>query len=244
MKTLLLAAAALLAVTSANAADLSLMPVKAKPRVLTTYVGSGFYFGIGTFGEVDRANITGPAGQGLSADIAGAALSGVVGYMWGDGLTWKAVDASVDWFNIGGSNGVTGNIVPASVNTQIGFTQRFLLGGPLASVLNLLPNIGTVFPTLPTPTVPVVGTVHPYVFAAAHEKDISASYLAATGKVWKFQAGLGVGAKQQLGANPMVTVDYWAEYLIPTTAVTIGTPDGAAAASTGGGARVGMTLEY
>jgi len=81
--------------------------------------------------------------------------------------------------------------------------------------------------------------------AAAHEKDISASYLEATGKVWKVQAGLGVGAKQQLGAQPSVTVDYWAEYLIPTTAVTIGNVvGGTALASNSGGARVGMTLEY
>lgn len=222
------------------------LPVKAaKPRVLVTYAGSGFYFGLGTFGEVSRTAITGPQGTALSADISGAALSGTVGYMWGDGTTWKAVEVSAEYFNIGGSS-VEGSLIPASTSAQFGFTQRFLLGGPLASVLNLLPNVSSVFPVLPTPTVPVVGTVHPYIFAAAHEKDISASYLEATGKVWKVQAGLGVGAKQQLGAQPSVTVDYWAEYLIPTTAVTIGSVSGGgtAAASTGGGARVGMTLEY
>lgn len=232
-----------------SAAD---MPTKApKPSVLQTYAGSGFYFGIGTFGEVDRTKITGPAGQAFSADIAGGALSGTVGYMWGNGTSWRAVDVSAEWFNIGGSN-VQGNLVPASVNTQWGFTERFLLGGPLASVLNLLPNLSTIFPALPTPTVPVTGTIHPYIFAALHEKDISASYLLATGKVWRVQGGLGVGAKQQLGnvqGNPQasqVTVDYWAEYLIPSSGITLGPIAGGipANANVGGGARVGMSLQY
>src|SRR5882762_10281088 len=202
-------------------ADLS---VKAPaPRVLSTYSGSGFYFGLGTFGEVDRANVTGTQGQAMSADIAGAAASLVVGNMWGNGTNWKAVDASCDYFNIGRSN-VQGNFIPASVNTQIGFTQLFLLGGPLAGVLSLLPNLGTLFPVLPPAPQPVTGTFHPYLFAAVHEKDISASYLAATGKVWKVQAGLGIGAKQQLGnvaGNPLasqVTLDWGAEYLIPASA--------------------------
>jgi len=245
MRKLILTIAALALASSAQAADIPKKAPLPPTRVLTSYAGSGFYFGLGTFGEVDRANVTGTAGQAMSADIAGGALSGTIGYMWGDGTTWKAVDVSAEWFNIGGSN-VQGNLIPASVNSQFGFTERFLIGGPLASVLNLLPNLSTVFPVLPQPTVAVVGNVHPYLFAAAHEKDISASYLMATGKVWRVQAGLGVGAKQQLGANPAVTVDYYAEYLIPASAVTLGNVGGAVtgAANVGGGARVGMTLEY
>ena len=221
-----------------------------RPNVLLTYQGCGTYVGLGTFGEVDRASITGTAGPAMSADIAGAALSISLGYMCGNGPSWWALDAAVDWFNVGGSN-VQGNIIPASVNAQWGFTQRVLYGGPLASVLNILPNLSTVFPALPVPTVPVVGTVHPYVFAAVHEKDVSASYMAMSGKVWRVQAGLGVGAKQQLGAvqgNPaasQVTVDYYAEYLIPGSGITIGNVGPvSASANTGAGARIGMSLEY
>jgi len=84
------------------------------------------------------------------------------------------------------------------VNTQIGPHPTVPPWRPAAGVLSLLPTWAPSSLSSPGPQ-PVTGTFHPYLFAAVHEKDISASYLAATGKVWKVQAGLGIGAKQQLG---------------------------------------------
>lgn len=244
------AAAFALVPLSARSADLKPLTLKARTPVLLSYTGCGSYFGLGTFAEVDRANITGTAGPAVNADVAGGSLSIVGGYMCGDatGSSWKAIEVSANWQNIGGSN-VAGTAIPANMNTQIGFTERVLIGGPLASVLNLLPDLSTLFPVLPAATFST--TTHPYLFAALHEDDVSASYFASSAKVWRVRAGVGTGIKQQLGAVSQtpgastVTMDIWSEYLFAGQGLTLGNTGGVSgSANQGAGARLGMTLEY
>lgn len=242
MRKLLIALASIVALP-AYAADL---PVKALIRqpILFTYVGSGFYMGLGTWGEVDKAKIVSPLNlQAVNGYAAGGSINGTAGYMWGNGTTWTAIEASISYQNIG----ITDNN-GSSVGSRFGFTERALFGGPITSVLSLLPNLSTVFPVLPTPIAST--TTHPYVFAAVHQDDVSAEFGLTNAKVWRVRGGLGVGLKQQLGStspNPAasgVTADIWAEYLMDGASIVIGAPVGVAKANQGSGARVGMTLEY
>lgn len=245
---IVLAGLALLGQWPAAAADLSVAKAP-KQRVLWTYAGSGTYFGLGTYGEAQRATIAGLNGSGVDAYAAGGAVALVGGYMWGDGTTWKAIEVSAHWSNT--SAGSTAPAVPSEVSSRVGFTERFLLGGPLASMLTMLPNLSTVFPTLPVLPAGAVGTSHPYIFIAAHQDQIGTEYGLAAAKVWRIRGGAGVGVKSQLGQagnlsqGSPVTLDVWAEYLFPGQGITLGLPAGTvAAASTGGGARIGATIEY
>ncbi len=110
--------------------------------------------------------------------------------------------------------------IAGDVNSRWSFTERFKLGGPLANVLNLLPNLSTVFPVLPTTIIPgaVANTTHPYICAASHQDHIGGSFGSASGQQWKLKGGACVGAMTQLTSG--LTMDVWAEY-IPTSA-TVG----------------------
>lgn len=245
-----LAGLALLGQWPAAAADLSVAKTAAKPRVLLSYAGSGTYFGLGTHGEAQRATIAGLNGPGVDAYAAGGAVALVGGYMWGDGTSWKAIEASAHWSNT--SAGSTANPgVPSEISSRVGFTERFLLGGPIASMLSFLPNLSTAFPTLPVLPAGAVGTSHPYLFVAAHQDQIGAEYGLAASKVWRIRGGAGVGVKSQLGqagnltTGSPVTLDVWAEYLFPGQGITLGLPAGTvAAANTGGGMRIGGAIQY
>lgn len=244
MRNILGIALALLTVP-AMAADLAVLPMKA-PRqpILFTYSGSGIYLGIGTYGEVDKAKIVTPVGlQAVNDFAAGGAVNATVGYMWGNGTSWYAIEGIAAYQNVGADAAIGG-----SVSSRFGFTERALMGGPVTSVLGLLPNLSTVFPVFPTPIAST--TTHPYLFAAFHQDDVSADFGLSNAKVWRFRGGLGAGLKQQLGStapNPaasQVTADIWAEYLMPGSGIIVGVPAGLAKANQGSGARVGITLEY
>lgn len=230
-------------VVPAMAADLAVLPMKARQPILFTYSGSGVYLGIGTYGEVDKAKIVTPLGlEQVNGFAAGGAVSAVAGYMWGNGTTWSAVEGMVSYQNIGADAAAGG-----SISSRFGFTERVLFGGPITSVLGLLPNLSTVFPVLPNPIAST--TTHPYIFAAVHQDDVSADFGLGNAKVWRIRGGLGAGLKQQLGStapNPaasQVTADIWAEYLMPGSGIVVGAPNGVKA-NQGSGARVGITLEY
>lgn len=261
MKFLLCLAAglALLGGQQASAADIA-MKAQPRPRVALTYTGSGWYGAIGTFAEMDRATVDGPQGVAFSGFTAGASLAIGGGYMWGDGTTWKAIEILGHYQNIGNGSAV-GQQVQGSVSSKFGFTERFLLGGPLLAALQgLVPQGGLsgvipVIPALPTGTT----GAHPYIFLAAHQDDISANYSAVdalgkpsgTGdaKVWRVRAGAGMGVQTQFtpttpGAIPVV-MDVWAEYLFAGTGLTIGNTGGAeSSANMGGGARTGVLFKY
>lgn len=236
--------------TAAVAADLAPITKAPKPRVLLTYMGSGTYFGLGTFMEADRSVLTSQNGTDVTAYTAGGSVFGVAGYMWGDGTTWKAVEVMASYQNLGGPM-ANSPLAVSNMNSSVGFTERFMIGGPIAGLLSMLPNLSTVFPTLPVPPLGA-SNVHPYLFAAVHEDQIGLDYNLQAAKVWRVRAGLGAGVQSVMGtagnapgASP-VTLDIWAEYLIPGTGITVGAPsDGTlATANLGGGARVGSSLKY
>lgn len=230
----LTAAIGLSCLASSNAADLT--PVtKAPPiRVLQSYTGAGFYYGVHTFAETEKVtpvvNDTALGGQ----FAVGGAVGLTAGYLWGgNGVSWQAVEVMASYKNISGASPDATPVAgaPLVVDSKWSFTQRFKFGGPAEVMLAMLPNLGTVFPALPAPPAGGVGTMHPYLFAAVHEDDISQSIGLQLGRAWRVKGGFGVGLMQTLGrstVNPngaAVVVDVWAEYIPPASSVTIGAMD-------------------
>lgn len=138
MKKILLAAALALVAFPAIAAD---VPTKAAgaPR-LATFDSRGFYFGIGTEGATSNAEITTTAGETGAITTAGAGVGPVVGYFNGNARSFKAIEASVYWQNLGGSQLAT----QASARSNFSGNVDFMLGGTDAftNLLALLPNLG------------------------------------------------------------------------------------------------------
>lgn len=248
MKKLLIAAAMCLVPTLVFAAD---MPVKAKPRILLTYLGSGMYFGAHTFAQTNRIDASSPAGSTLGGTFAvGAAVGGTFGYMWGDGTTWKAIEAMASYKNISAASVTTAGTV-ATIDSKVSFTQRFKFGGdPVMAILNLVPNLSTQFPVLPSLPIGSIGTSHPYVFGALHEDDVSASLGLMTGKAWQVKGGFGIGLMSLMGAtasNPSgipITVDVWAEFIPVGASFNLGIPAALTKASTGREGRVGLAFYW
>lgn len=252
MKRLLIAAAGALTLLGnwpAAAADVAITKaLQPRPRVALTYTGAGWYGTIGTFAEMDRATVDGPQGVAFSGFTAGASLVVGGGYMWGDGTTWKAIEILGHYQNLGSGSAV-GAPAQGSINSKFGFTERFLLGGPLLAALQgLIPTTGGVLPALPTLPVGTTGS-HPYIFLAAHQDEVGANYMLDNSKVWRVRGGAGMGVQTQFtptqpGAIPVV-MDVWAEYLFAGSGLTLGNTGGIeSSANMGGGARTGVLFKY
>lgn len=225
MKRLFVTAAALLVSFTASAADISVAPI-AKPRVLETYQGSGWYYGVHTFAENQKTNVD-PALS--NAYTVGGAAGVTLGYMWGaNGVSWQALDFMVSYKNVGGDVPMTKDTL--TLDSRWSFTQRFKFGGSPNLLLALLPNMGTLFPALPPPPAGGIGSTHPYMFVASHEDDVSESAGVQIGRAWRIKGGFGVGLMQQLGRAQnnqnaaAVVMDVWAEYIPPSSVITFGLP--------------------
>lgn len=238
-------------VLSTNAFATDLILKAPKERVLQTYRGAGFYYGVHTFAETEKVT-TVANDTTLGGNFAvGAAIGVTAGYLWGgNGTSWQAVEAMASYKNI--SNGTSAQVegTPMVVDSRWSFTQRVKFGGPVEVMLAMLPNLGTLFPALPAPPVGGVGTTHPYLFGAVHEDDISQSLGLQLGKAWRVKGGFGLGLMQTLGRaanNPsgaLVVADMWAEYIPPASSVTFGTPDGLVKTNQGRETRIGMSILY
>lgn len=251
-RVLILAMAGVFAfVGCAAAADMAPVAKAPPPRVLQSFYGAGFYYGVHTFAETEKITpVIGDTALGGNF-AAGAAVGLTAGYLWGgNGVSWQALEVMASYKNI--SAAATGAIpvvgVPLMVDSRWSFTQRFKIGGPADVMLALLPNLGTVFPALPAPP-GGVGTMHPYLFGAVHEDDISESIGISLGRAWRIKGGFGAGMMQTIGrstANPngaAVVVDVWAEYIPPASSVTIGAGD-LVKTNAGRETRFGMSVLY
>lgn len=246
----LILSTALVMSTGASAADM--IPLKAPAqRVLQTYTGSGFYYGLHTFAETEKitpvVNDTSLGGQ----FAVGAAVGVTAGYLWGgNGVAWQSVEAMVSYKNIGIGTAPLVDGTPLVPDSKWSFTQRVKFGGPVEVMLAMLPNFGTIFPALPAPPIGGVGTTHPYLFGAVHEDDISQSLGLSIGKAWRIKGGFGVGMMQTLGRaanNPsgaLVVADVWAEYIPPSSSMTFGIPDGTVKTNQGRETRIGLSILY
>lgn len=244
--------ATLLALTLSTNAFAADMVLKApQERVLQTYRGAGFYYGLHTFAETEKITQT-VNDTTLGGNFAvGGAVGVTAGYLWGgNGFSWQAIEAMASYKNISNGNSAQVDGTPSVVDSRWSFTQRVKFGGPVEVMLAMLPNLGTLFPALPSPPVGGVGMTHPYLFGAVHEDDISQSLGLSLGRAWRVKGGFGLGMMQTLGRaanNPsgaLVVADVWAEYIPPASSVTFGIPDGTLKTNQGRETRIGLSILY
>jgi opacity protein-like surface antigen len=250
-KVLLAAAAVLLSVSSASAADLSVAPVltKARPSVLLSYYGSGFYWGAHAIAETTRVDALSPAGSTLGGTFGvGGSFGGTVGFMIGQGTRWYALEAMASYRNLS-TNAITTAGEMTSINSKLGFTQRVKFGGDgILAILNSIPNLMGQFPTLPQLPTGVIGTSHPYAFVALHEDALRGVLGVDAGRAWQISPGFGLGLMSQMGptaANPRglpLTVDVWAEFIPAGSSFRIGVPADDAKISTGRSVKAGISF--
>jgi hypothetical protein len=237
-KFIFAAAALFVASSQACAAD---MPVKA-PRqpFLTGYTNNaGFYWGVGTFTEIDQAKVTtGPLDSNLFA--VGQALDFTLGYVRGNaaGTAFLAVEASCGWQNVGGTTQVVG-VTVAEVRSRLSCEERLKLGGPITNLLNLLPSGGLPLPALPTLGNPS-GTTHPYLFVGAREnKEVATDILGNSRERWAIKGVVGAGMIQQFDTG--IAADIYVEWNPEQGGFSLGGPS---KANMGNGYRLGAKLLY
>jgi hypothetical protein len=178
----------------AYAADL---PVKAPVAPLLAgypYQGSGLYGGVGAVAGVLSADVGGNTG-GTSLFSAGASLDLTAGYQFTRGGNWYALEASVQYTNMGGAVACPAPELNCSISSKWGFEQRGLIGFPIQTVLSVMPNLGNFFPALPALPGGVNASTtntHPYVFAGIREDDVSAEFGIARAQTWKIQPVAGL----------------------------------------------------
>lgn len=236
----------------AAAADLSVKAGQPRARVLLTYQGCGTYYGIHTVAEAARSDVAGPPGSIGTPYAVGAAVGATLGYLCGDGTSWKAIEGMISYQNMGASTPATDTAVEGAIASRWGATVRGKLGGPIASMLNFLPNLSTILPVFPEPPAgSVVGTNHPYLFGAIHADNIKASLGSAEGSGTRFRGGFGVGIMSELGraqnnpAGSRVVADTWIEYIPASNGIGLSSADGSTGnANQGREVRVGFALLY
>jgi hypothetical protein len=236
----------------ASAADLAVKAGQPRPRVLATYSGCGSYYGIHTVAAAARTDVQGTPGSIGTPYAVGAAVGGTLGYLCGDGVGWKAIEGMISYQNLGATSPATDTAVEGMIESRWGATVRGKLGGPIANMLNLLPNLSTILPVFPEPAPGTLPTTnHPYLFGAVHVDRIKGSVGMAEGDGTRVRGGFGVGVMSELGRaqnNPQgsrVVMDTWVEYIAAGSGVTLGGIDGSTgAANQGREIRVGMAILY
>lgn len=214
MRKLLLAAALLVVATSAFAADLATLPVKATPRanpLVFPYTGSGIYWGVATKMGVEQdsasANILGVALATGTVNASGAGIGGTLGYMHGMGNMWVAVEGNVYYQNVTGSGqaatapvGGVSMSVPATFASRWSADQVVKVGG--WNPLSILTNFGITFPTLPAPpslpNITVLPNGHTYLMAGVEEWGIDGQFFTAGGTTMGIAALVGTGIMSQV----------------------------------------------
>lgn len=202
------------------------LPVKVKPNILTgyPYQGSGFYIGVGAVAAVLNADVGANLG-GSNIFSAGAALDMTAGYQFTTGSNWYALEASVQYTNMGGAVACpAGN---CAISSTWGFEQRLLAGFPYQLLANAIPNFGTIFPGLPQLPTGTATNVHPYVFVGLREDDRSAAFNLARAQVWTLQPTAGAGFRTQMTNGAVLDTSVGCTFA--DSGVQLGGPDSASA---------------
>lgn len=223
---------------AASAADLPVQMRAAPVPFAYPYNGSGFYLGLGTFGEAQstQVNVLAPGTKGYAAGGGGSLIAGYQ-RTFGGGSTWLAVEAAASYANTGVDSSCA-LALACSINARFSASQKVKLGGPLTSLLSFLPDLATDFPALPMIPGGVGNpTTHNYIMAVAHETREEVVTPIGSGKKTAVRAGFGAGILTQLKAG--MVLDTWAEVTFPAGRFDV-VPG--ATANAGGQARAGMSV--
>lgn len=201
----------------------------------------GMYFGInsiGSAGSVEGDNVA------PGTKIVQGAIGGTLGY----GCPISAANGSF-WFAEGLFDfaNLNGNTNGLELSGPATFVQRFGVGSPLSSMVNIIPGLantgGGAVPNLPLlPSGVTAGPGAPYLFAAIHEQDVSAQFGLAQNRQWLISAGFGAGLRYRLSNG--VVADTFAEYKLATNSICAGPLGQAGCSKIGPAAIVGVQFLY
>jgi hypothetical protein len=184
MKKLIAAIAAVFLSSSAFAANLAL-PTKA-PAPFDPVASGGWYVGLGSFLETQKATIGDTSLLSQSGSIGA-----IGGYGHGNGQSWWQLQAEAYFRNLNGS-GFCGLGTSCSVSSNFTGAIWMKVGGPVAStLLGALPQLGNLFPGL-SPTT-VAANVFPYIAGGVVFNDVSSSIGLANARAWTVPLGLRLG---------------------------------------------------
>lgn len=170
--------------TVLHAANLAGPTKAAAPADYDPTTKGGWYVGLGTFLETQKATF----GDTTVLSQSGA-LGAVGGYGRGNGKNWWQLQGEAYWTNLDGNGVCAGG---ASCGTAAKFTGgAWLKIGLPPGLLQALPQIGNLFPGLSTTT--LADNVFPYFAGGFAPSDVSASLGLANARAWVFPAGARLG---------------------------------------------------
>lgn len=224
--TIALAAAAALALSApAFAAD---MATKAPPRSALQslfnnaypYGSSGLFFGVYTEGGGGSVNASVPGVGSASLTETQAGVGGTVGYAWGQKNSPVAISVEADF----GWTNFNGNTAGMSLSGPAAFEQRFVIFSPLASMLNILPNLPNLGTVAPFPLLPVGVTatnLQVGLMGGVDENDISADFPGlSSNQEWRVAPMIGIVSMEQLSNGTALRT--WVKTVFPERGVCTG----------------------
>lgn len=245
MRKFTLAAAMLLAASTAFAAD---MPVKAPRASLlgAAYpLSSGLYFGIGTLGGGGTVSAAVPGVNANSLISNEIGVAGIVGYVWNvpNSQYFAAAEGWFGWTNFNGASQGFSLSGPAT------FTQRFMVGAPLNDIAALFPTLNlSVPPFPPLPNGQVASNIKPYVFGSLTEEDVTIDVLGPattlSNRDWRFSPGVGIGMLGQLTSGSVVDVFAMTKFPQKGVCVGNGLPAGQACGGVGTTYLAGLAIKW
>lgn len=244
MKKLFVAAILALLPSLAFAADITTKAPAAAASLFNPYPygTSGYFVGLFTEGGAGAVNgsVAGVGNASLTSTQAGAGLT--VGYAWGKAGSPVAYSLEGDfgWTNFNGST------QGLSLSGPAAFEQRFVVFTPLASMLNMLPALSSVFGTVPPfPALTsnlIASNLQIGLMAGIDENDISVNFPGiASNTEWAIAPMIGLVAMEQLSNG--TAVRSWVKNVFPEHGTCVG-PVSNACASRGNTVKVGVGFYY
>lgn len=240
MRKLLLSSVFCLLPALAFAADV--LPLKA-PKLSIAYPAvSGPYFGIGTMGGAGSVSAAVPGVNANSLTSNEIGVAGILGYAWNlpNSQYFAAVEGWFGWTNFNGSQTGFSFTGPAT------FTQRVMVGAPLADIAALFPTLNLAIPPFPAlPNGQTATNIKPYLFGSLTEEDVTLDVLGAgSNKDWRVAPGLGVGMLGQLTSGSMIDVFLMTKFPQKSICFGTGLPQGQTCGGVGTTYLAGLALKW
>lgn len=219
------------------------MATKAPPALAFTaypYGSSGFFYGVFTEGGAAPVNASVPGVGSSSLTQTQAGVGGTVGYAWGQKGSPVAVSVEADF----GWTNFNGNTAGLSFDGPAAFEQRFVVFTPLASMLNILPNLPSLGTVAPFPLLPAGVTstnLQVGFMAGVDENDISSNFGLSSNREWRVAPMIGLVAMEQLSNGAALRT--WVKTVFPERGVCAG-PIVNACANIGQQVKVGVGLYF
>ena len=212
------------------------------PSFLTNYPygSSGLFFGIYTEGGSGPVAASVPGVGSASLTQTQAGVGGTIGYAWGQKGSPVAVSVEADF----GWTNFNGNMAGLAFDGPAAFEQRFVIFTPLASMLNILPNLPSLGTVAPFPLLPAGVTatnLQVGFMAGVDENDISSSFGLNSNREWRVAPMIGLVSMEQLSNGTAIRA--WVKTVFPERGVCAG-PIANACANIGQQVKVGVGLYF